>query len=803
MTAAVASKVETPAAPAAPSAPVPMAIQANEALGRGNLVLADKLCREALRCAPRDLVALCVSGQTALAMGKLHHAVVFFGRAHALNPQSNDIRGWFERAREMHQAAKARAVASAPPAVANASAVQVKRVIQTFKPSGEWYSSPPGLGDFIRGACHLHEMLEHTGVEVRIDLSRTGFARFIEHDDALFHIGTPDGVAEAEEFFNDEVALRVRLNEFLASDETEIFVSTNAGAWNRTTLPERTRVAMQGLYKFTPDIEAELAQGLPVQDYEVLSVRCGDRFYGADGRPDEAVLSAICALVEHDVLPSAAHPVVITSDCHELKLELAKRYGLLMLAHRSRHGAFDDQVRPVAVDMCLLRHSRANHHINAWAGWWSGFSHYTSMLAGTGGLNFRAPHFECEAVNPEGGLAVSPSVAMSGAVAKAANDALGRGNLRLCDELSADVLARTPDDVFALCLRGHLALGLRRPALAAPLFARAATLQPDAAQIAQWRDAALRGMSAPVPGGLLVIKAWGGDFWTDVEHVLGQALLAELSGRTPVVHWGANSRFGGASQADAFAQFFAPLSAATLDDCARRESFFPAKWNGDNLRAENLDRFEGAGARMSALHLLARDEAVVVGDFRTQASELAAWIEPGSAYAGLDVGALRRALAARFLRLQPALQARVDAFAREHLQGRRWLGVQARGDGPTAGHRDLAPAHADVHARVEARVAGDADLGVLLVTDDAAVAADFRARHGDRVRVLELEGEGRARGESEAVAGFVAARCDAFIGVGAAMLSAGVGALKDWPQGSFELVGQDVIAKPGRLLHRW
>ena len=794
-------------APAAPAAPVPLALQANAALGRGELAFADRLCREALRIAPRDVVALCVSGHTALAMGKLHHAVVFLGRAQALNPASPDIRGWLERAREMHQAAKARAAAGAPPAVASAGAVRVKRVIQTFKPSGEWYSSPPGLGDFIRGACHVHEMLEGTGVEFRVDLSRTGFATFIEHDDALFHVGSADGVAEAEEFFNDEVALRARLTAFLHSDEAELYVCTNAGAWNRTTLPERTRVAMQGLYKFTPEIEAELAQGLPVQDYEVLSVRCGDRFYGADGRPDDVAFRAICGLIEHDVLPSAAHPVVITSDCHELKLDLAKRYGLLMLAHRSRHGAFDDQVRPVAVDMCLLRHSKANHHINAWAGWWSGFSHYTSMLSGTGGLNFRAPHFECEAVNPDGGLAVSPAIAMSGGapLAKAANDALGRGNLRLADELTADALARTPDDVVALCLRGHLALGMKRGALAEPLFARAASLQPDSPQIAQWLQAA-RAPAAPTAGQLLVIKAWGGDFWTDVDHVLAQALLATLSGRTPVVHWGANSRFGGTAEADGFAHFFEPLSAATLGDVDAGASIFPAKWNAANLRDDNVDRFAGEGARLSALHLLARDEAVVVGDFRSHVNELAAWIGPDSDLAGLAIPALHRALAARHLRLQPALRARVDAFVDAHLQGRRWIAVHARGDGATAGHRDLAPAHADVHARVDARVAADDALGVLLVTDDDAVVADFRARHGKRLCVLALHADGvqgRARGEAEVVGAFVAARCDAFIGAGAAMLSAAVRMLKDWPVGSAELVGQDVVAKPGRLLHRW
>ena len=86
MTAAVAA----PAVQAPPS----MAIQANEALARGELALADSLCREALRRSPRDVVALCVSGHVALALQRFHHAQVFFGRAQALQPQSTDIADW-------------------------------------------------------------------------------------------------------------------------------------------------------------------------------------------------------------------------------------------------------------------------------------------------------------------------------------------------------------------------------------------------------------------------------------------------------------------------------------------------------------------------------------------------------------------------------------------------------------------------------------------------------------------------------------------------------------------------------------
>ena len=41
----------------------------------------------------------------------------------------------------------------------------------------------------------------------------------------------------------------------------------------------------------------------------------------------------------------------------------------------------------------------------------------------------------------------------------------------------------------------------------------------------------------------LLIKAWGFGFWSDVLHVLGGLMLAELTRRQPVVFWGSNSLY--------------------------------------------------------------------------------------------------------------------------------------------------------------------------------------------------------------------------------------------------------------------
>jgi len=58
----------------------------------------------------------------------------------------------------------------------------------------------------------------------------------------------------------------------------------------------------------------------------------------------------------------------------------------------------------------------------------------------------------------------------------------------------------------------------------------------------------------------LLIKAWGAGFWSDVDHVVGALLVAELTGRIPVVHWSSQSLFSDGSRPNAFDNYFEPVS---------------------------------------------------------------------------------------------------------------------------------------------------------------------------------------------------------------------------------------------------
>ena len=412
--------------------------------------------------------------------------------------------------------------------------------------------------------------------------------------------------------------------------------------------------------------------------------------------------------------------------------------------------------------------------------------------------------------------------------ALAANDALGRGNLQLADYLCRDALRADPDDALAMSLLGHIASGLRLPQLAHGWFARALAARPDSADIRAWHDRAAEiaqaaralasapAAKAPARPRYLLVKAWGYGFWSDVDHVLGQLLLAELTGRIPVVHWGANTLFGGAGVGNAFEQFFRPVSGATQDGLAAwGESFFPAKWSAANLRDNDVNKFQGPGSRTSALHLLARDEDVVVSDFHAKVCDLMAWIEPDSPWAGLDYTAVYRRLVSKYLRLQPHLLARVDAFADARMAGRRWVAVHVRGSDKVAELRDLALVNAQYQQRIEAMLQSDPGLGIFLLTDSEHFAREYREKYGDRVlaadvaRSADTTGvhyaghEGRKLGEEVILDCYLAARCDAFLGNGASNVSTAIRHLKDWAPGSFELIGPDFLTQPNAMLHHW
>jgi hypothetical protein len=294
-----------------------------------------------------------------------------------------------------------------------------KRVVQVFKPPSRWKNSPPGIGDFIRGCVHLFEILKDSTTEFRIDLSLTEFDSLIEFNPSVFQRGEIDRIVGAEEHFTDHDVLMRRIVEFSKSSEEYLYISTNLGFWGRLEISDEAKEFVKNLYSFNEKVKSvykaqllylhqtQQFQNLKDLDYQVISIRCGDQFYA---NPSQAVQSqtesVIEKIIEGYVLPRRELrmlPVIVTSDSYYLKLTLAKKYNFMMLEHKSEHGA-SGNVLPVLVDLELLKNSKFNFHINCWASWWSGFSHYTSRIFDIPSMNFRAPDFDKEEILATGEL---------------------------------------------------------------------------------------------------------------------------------------------------------------------------------------------------------------------------------------------------------------------------------------------------------------------------------------------------------------------------------------------------------------
>mgnify|MGYP003344599247 CR=1 FL=1 len=371
-----------------------------------------------------------------------------------------------------------------------------------------------------------------------------------------------------------------------------------------------------------------------------------------------------------------------------------------------------------------------------------------------------------------------------------AQTAFEKGNLQKADLACRLILSREPGHVDALNLIEQIRSRL--------------DLDLDAS------------CAPPGSGRYLLIKAWGFGFWSDLDHVLGCLLVAELTNRTPFVHWGSNSLFRDPDTDNAFTSFFQPVSQADWSAvCRAGLSYFPDKWHADNLRSEELAKWSGPGSRLTGMYLLGRSEDVVVSDFHTKINDLIPWIPRHSPLHGQPREAIYRYLVGKYLRLSPRLQQSIDALWAQHMAQHNWLAVHVRGTDKIHEMGNLKAVNEAYHDRIERILEVNPSLRIFLLTDSTHIVDQFRHRWGDRVFVLDcqrgqsstgvhLEGHpGTLLGEQVLTDAYLASRCDFFLGNGGSNVSTGIRHLKDWPKGTFFLIGPDFLGQIDLSLHDW
>jgi len=403
-------------------------------------------------------------------------------------------------------------------------------------------------------------------------------------------------------------------------------------------------------------------------------------------------------------------------------------------------------------------------------------------------------------------------------------DLVRRGNLPQAEILLRDSIARHGNSAKALNCLGWIAAAVGLPEAAMDYFAQAAGLAPDWTQPAA-NAARVRGRAGvprnsavrDTPKRFLLIKAWGFGFWSDVSHVLSQLLIAELTGRTPIVHWGANSLFADGTLPNAFEAYFEPVSTATLDDLRHEElDVWPPKWNHRNLLDGEVHKWSAPFSRLAGLSLLGREERIVVSDFFSSVFDLRPWIPPYSHLHALTVDDLYFYLVQKYLRPKTEVLQTVAGIYESRLAAEEFIAVHARGSDKAREMGDLDAVNGEYRCAIEEFRSRLGTRRIFLMTDDSHLRDFYLHNYGDDVICTDCQrtdsAEGvhyqsghnrRQLGSEVMVDAYLAARATAFIGNGFSNPSLMVSYLKAWPKDHVRLIGSNMYHRPNLFLHRW
>ncbi|MBI1194259.1 MAG: hypothetical protein GC138_00230 [Gammaproteobacteria bacterium] len=313
----------------------------------------------------------------------------------------------------------------------------------------------------------------------------------------------------------------------------------------------------------------------------------------------------------------------------------------------------------------------------------------------------------------------------------------------------------------------------------------------------------------------LISKAWGYGFFSDVMVSLGHLLLAELTGRTPIVYWGENSLFRAATTENAFNEYFLPVSDADLVTASRPElSFFPPKWDRQNLNKENYGKWKGPYARMHGRDFLDREEDVVVCDFYTAIAELTDWLPAGSPYLVKDLTQGYHRLITRYIKPRPEIDAQAAALHNDLVGKTPALAVHFRGTDKAGEITNISVEQLLEHYLSATRqILGKGIYKrVYLMTDDARALAAFGDAFGDLLVYTDIErlsanvgihyqDPGIERGTEVLLDALIAMRCEGFIGNGFSNLSCFIHAAKDW-QGRSYLLGGNLMNLKNEFIYQ-
>ena len=315
----------------------------------------------------------------------------------------------------------------------------------------------------------------------------------------------------------------------------------------------------------------------------------------------------------------------------------------------------------------------------------------------------------------------------------------------------------------------------------------------------------------------LLIKAWGYGFFSDVHHVLGQLLIAELTERLPIIYWGKNSLFGDGTETNAFEHYYENFSSLSIDDIKKNElSYWPPKWNNTNLKFKEVNKWEGPYSRIAGQYLLNRSEDVIISDFYSGVIDIKPWISPNHHLFKLSINEIYYHLVNKYLYPKKMIKKRVDNFLENIMMNSPFIAVHVRGSDKALELENLNSINKQYELIINKKILMDPSLKIFLMTDDKKILNRYYEIYGDKVVVTESQRTNDSTGVHnkdslnsielgmEVMTDvYIAAKAKTFIGDGWSNTSQIVRYLKNWSKEDIHFIGSEINLSVNEFIHHW
>lgn len=333
----------------------------------------------------------------------------------------------------------------------------------------------------------------------------------------------------------------------------------------------------------------------------------------------------------------------------------------------------------------------------------------------------------------------------------------------------------------------------------------------------------------------LLIKAWSYILWQDIEHVLSQLLIAELTDRIPVVYWPTYCLHNGFIHTNGFELYFEPVSDYTIFDVAKPEySYYPPVWDENNLLVDDPSRETWVYRNIG--DMLTCDANVLVGDVYFDIYNLIPFLKKENPCYGMTVRQIYRYLFRKYIRIKSDIRIQVEGFYNSWLRdetpvlavhvckpdrtqtifnngGKEKYKYNSKSYGRNPAEkkirvsllpwkkRKMLPNEA-YHSEIRKYIDQYDIKKIFLLTNSEEILNEYRRKYGsmivateckrmaedEDVTYLESAMVKRRRGIEILKDSCLAAKCEFFIGSDFSSLSQAVINMKDWSDGSVRLL---------------